>query len=209
MFFYNKLYPRLALVGLIVFISGCAAQRPALLQSRSIATPFPADSTATCSTLRQDLFLLRSGLRDTQGQIEHERSIILAQLSLGEHAKNIKHVSTPRAKMDLLITSELLVNEKEIWEFIRSVDELDILGIVCRDLEETVSPGIGEGIAHADFHRIGEDYIAYLVFRDNKLYMVLAPNSEPIDEYDRETILSLLGHASKRTVDESIKAAIP
>ena len=209
MFYNSRICARIALAVLFIFVSGCSAKRAALLQSRSIATPFPADSKETCSSLRQNLFSLRSDLR-SDIKAKHERSNVLAHLSLQEHAKNIKHVSTPREKMSLLITSELvLVNEKEIWDFIENVDELDILGIVCRDLEETVSPGIGEGIAHADFRRRGEDFLAYLVFKNNQLYLVFAPNSEPVEESDRKTILNLLGHASKSAVRQGVKAAIP
>lgn len=207
MFFTLLLVLRMALLGmLLVLFPGCGRT---FLQSRSVAKPFAADSRATCSSLRQDLFLLRSGLRTPDVQLKRQRAVILANLSLQEHAKNIKHVSTPREKMGLLITSELLINEKEIWEFIESVDKLDILGIVCRDLEETISPGLGEGIAHADFHRVGEDFLAYLVFKDDELYLILPPNNEQIDTYDRETILSLIGHASKSAVHEGVKAAIP
>ena len=194
---------------LLMFSSGCATKQSALLQSRRIATPFAADSKATCSSLRENLFLLRSDLRHPDVHLKLKRSIILDNLSLQEHSKNIKHVSTPRQKMDLLITSELLVNEKEIWRFIEEVNQLDIIGIACRDLEETFSPGLGEGIAYADFRRVGEDYLAYLVFKNGELYLVFAPNSESIDEYDRETILSLLGHASKSAVHEGVKSAIP
>lgn len=209
MFLNNKLCVRLILFILFVFMSGCNATRPTLLQSRSIATPFPKDSAKTCSSLREDLFTLRSDLRNPNIQLVRQRNFILAQLSLQEHARNIRHVSTPREKMGLLITSELLVNEKEIWDFIESVDRLDILGIACRDIEETVSPGFGEGVAHADFRRVGEDFIAYLVFKNNELYLVFAPSSDPVDTYDRKTILSLLGHASQSAVNEGVKAVIP
>jgi len=211
MFFYTAL-GRVAFVGLLMFLffnAGCSVNRPAMLQSRNIATPFPEGSKATCSSLRKDLLLLRSELRNGV-LIEHDRSAILARLSLQNHPKNLKNVSTPREKMDLLIMNELLITEKGVWEFIKAVDELDIIGIVCRDLEETISPGFGEGIAHADFHRVGEDYLAYLVFnKEDRIYLVFAPNSGPVDTRDRETVLSLIGHASKAAVHEGVKAVIP
>ena len=168
MFYNSRICARIALAVLFIFVSGCSAKRAALLQSRSIATPFPADSKETCSSLRQNLFSLRSDLR-SDIKAKHERSNVLAHLSLQEHAKNIKHVSTPREKMSLLITSELvLVNEKEIWDFIENVDELDILGIVCRDLEETVSL-LAEGLA---LHKKCQDQLKHAQNKIDKLLLV-------------------------------------
>ncbi|TSC73283.1 MAG: hypothetical protein G01um101470_172 [Parcubacteria group bacterium Gr01-1014_70] len=194
------------LVVLMFMLTGCSG---ALLQSRNISTPFPASSKNTCTNLRQDLFQLRSDLRAHPKETVRDRSAVLAKLSLDEHMRNAKPLSTPREKMDLLISSNLLVNMTDTWQAIEDADKLDILGIICRDVEETFSPGVGEGLFYADFHRVGENFKAYLVFLENELTMVFAPNSLPIDEYDRETILSLIGHASRSAVNQGVKAAIP
>lgn len=194
------------LIGLFLLLSsGCTG---AFLQSRRFKKPFPSASSETCSSLRKNLFKLRTDTRaNTLGERGQEE--ILRSMGLSGHAVNTNPISTPREKMDLLVSSDLLVNEREIWTFIEEVDKLDILGIRCRDIAETLSPGVGEGLLYTDFYRVGEDYTAYLVFRDEKLYMVFSPNSEPVDEHDRETILSLLGHASRTAVREGIEAGIP
>ena len=195
----------------LTYSSGCAARRPDLLQSRNVATPFGVESKENCTALRQNLMKLRSSFRNPDKYQLRQRAEVMQTLSLQEeNSKNIIHVSTPRQKMDLLIANNLLVNEKDVWNFIEEINKLDILGIVCRDIEETISPGFGEGIAYADFHRTGENYTAYIVFNEyNDLRFVFPPNNDPVDAYDRETILSLLGHASHKAVDEGIKAVIP
>lgn len=185
------------------FLTGCSNT---LLQSRRVATPFAPDIESDCKILRTQVLKLRTDMRS--GTEERSCKTTLADLSIQENAKNIKSVSTPKEKMDIMLSAQLFETAQAAWEFVKIIDKKDVIAISCTDIENTFSPGIGTGIAYADFHRTGEHYTTHLVCEDDKLLMVFPPNKESLDEYDRETVLSLIGKASETAVEHGVKGAI-
>ena len=187
----------------IMFLSGCSS---GILQSRHIKKPFPPGSDMSCSKFREDIAKLRIKLRD---QSSLSCKTTLAELSIQPNAKNTKAVSEPKEKVDLMLSSQLLLTASEAMGFVRTINSLDFTAVTCREIEETFSPGIGEGLAYADFRKVGEDFKTHFICDDDRLLMVFPANNGPVDEYDRETIFSLLGNAAGSAVTHGVKKAIP
>lgn len=203
-----------------MLISGCS---PTFLQSRRVAKPFKPDTEMSCGKLRSNIDQLRKALRNNHDSFINckqkpsdscqEPKLFckteLANLFIQENGHNTKQVGSPKEKLDLMLSSQLLLTANEAMQFVKTINDYDILAITCREVEETFSPGIGEGIAYADFRRTGEDYVTHLVCDNDHLIMVFPTDNGPIDEYDRDTIFNLIGGASGSAVSEGVKKAIP
>ena len=190
----------------LLFLAVCGTIN--FLQTLRVAKPFPPGKEISCRKFREDVNNLRTVVRHDQ-QPPLSCKAVLADLSIQEDAQNVKPISEPKEKLDLLLSSQLLLTASEAMQFVRTINFLDFVAITCREVEETFSPGVGEGIAYADFHRTGEDYKTHLICDDDRLIMVFPTNNGSIDEYDRETVFSLLGSAAGSAVTHGVKKAIP
>lgn len=207
-------------ISMMMVLGGCGH---AVLQSRRVAKPFQPGVEMSCGELRSDIDQLRrvlhnnhysfldckEKLSDSCKEPKLSCKTELANLSIQENGHNTKPVGSPKEKLDLMLSSQLLLTASEAMQFVKTINDYDIIAITCREVEDTFSPGVGEGIAYADFRRTGEDYVTHLVCDDDRLMMVFPTDNGPIDEYDRDTIFNLIGGASGSAVSEGVKKAIP